>query len=137
MIYNRHRFNNGPVQGARMKVCQNCKKQYPDAISFCPDDGLRLIDYVAPGSADDKLIGQLIDKKYRIDRKIAEGGMGNIYIATHMQLDMQVAVKVMHERFVPDAKAIKRFRREAQSAMQIRHTNAITVMDFGVTEANL
>ncbi len=121
-----------------MKICQSCGKQYQNVIAFCPNDGQKLVDHTSPdGSQDDPLIGIIIDKKYSIEHKIAEGGMSNIYLATHLQLDMSVAVKVMHERLLPDANAIKRFRREAQSAMKIRHTNAITVMDFGVTENNL
>lgn len=121
-----------------MRVCKACGKKYQNGISFCPKDGQRLeVSLSLDGSDDDPLLGITIDKKYHIETKIAEGGMSNIYLANHLQLDMPVAVKVMHERLVPDAIAIRRFRREAQSAMQIRHTNAITVMDFGVTENNL
>jgi serine/threonine protein kinase/tetratricopeptide (TPR) repeat protein len=97
-----------------------------------------LVEYIPPdGVAHDPLIGTLIEKKYRIEDKIAQGGMSTVYLASHIQLDLPVAVKVLHERLVPDETAISRFRREAQSAMQIRHTNAIAVMDFGVTESNL
>lgn len=120
-----------------MKRCPKCTKHYQgDNVSFCPDDGEKLDDYV-PATKEERLIGLVLDKKYRIDKKVADGGMSTIYLATHMQLEIPVAVKVMHERLIADDNAIKRFRREAQSAMQIRHTNAITVMDFGVTENNL
>src|SRR5262249_12030915 len=84
----------------------------------------------------DPLIGTIIEKKYRIDDKIGKGGMSTIYLATHMQLDLPVAIKVLHPQLVPNENAIRRFRREAQSAMQIRHTNVIALMDFGVTESN-
>ncbi|MEW6731893.1 MAG: protein kinase [Acidobacteriota bacterium] len=121
-----------------MKICERCGKRYQDSMAFCPNDGQMLSQYTPLTSSDqDPLIGMLIEKKYHIEHKIAQGGMSNIYLATHVQLDLPVAVKVMHERLVRDANAIRRFRREAQSAMQIRHTNAITVMDFGVTESNI
>src|SRR5262245_51474319 len=121
-----------------MKLCQSCGKKYQEGISFCSRDGQMLVEYVPPdGVAHDPLIGTLIEKKYRVEDKIAQGGMSTIYLASHIQLDLPVAVKVLHERLVPDETAISRFRREAQSAMQIRHTNAIAVMDFGVTESNL
>ncbi|MBI4854719.1 MAG: protein kinase [Acidobacteria bacterium] len=120
-----------------MKICPICQTKFQEDILFCPQDGERLDDYIDLKDPTDPLIGYVLDNKYRIDRKIAVGGMSNIYLANHMQLDIQVAVKVMHDRLVSDEKAIRRFRREAQSAMRIRHTNAITVLDFGVTDRKL
>jgi len=121
-----------------MKICPVCETKFQEEILFCSKDGERVIDYVPISNEDkDPLIGYVIDNKYRIESKIAEGGMSNIYRANHLQLEIPVAVKVMHERLVSDEKAIRRFRREAQSAMRIRHTNAITVLDFGVTDRKL
>ncbi len=112
-----------------MKHCTVCLREYTDEKTYCPYDGNLLI---ALGHRD-RYIDLTIDNKYRIDYKIAEGGMGNVYRATHLQLDTPVAVKIMHGELISDYTAIERFRREAQAAMQIRHTNAIAVMDFGVT----
>ncbi|MFY9225763.1 MAG: protein kinase [Blastocatellia bacterium] len=121
-----------------MKICPVCETKFQEEILFCSKDGERVIDYVPTANEEkDPLIGYVIDNKYRIESKIAEGGMSNIYRANHLQLEIPVAVKVMHERLVSDEKAIRRFRREAQSAMRIRHTNAITVLDFGVTDRKL
>jgi serine/threonine protein kinase/tetratricopeptide (TPR) repeat protein len=120
-----------------MKICPICQTKFQESILFCPKDGERVTDYTDIKDPKDPLIGIVLDNKYRIDRKIADGGMSNIYLANHMQLDIPVAVKVMHDRLVSDEKAIRRFRREAQSAMRIRHTNAITVLDFGVTDRKL
>ncbi|KAF0247277.1 MAG: serine/threonine protein kinase bacterial, partial [bacterium] len=120
-----------------MKNCPICQTKFQEEILFCPNDGERLKDYTDLKDPQDPLIGYVLDNKYRIDRKLAEGGMSNIYLANHLQLDIPVAVKVMHDRLVSDEKAIRRFRREAQSAMRIRHTNAITVLDFGVTDRKL
>ncbi|MBK7997021.1 MAG: serine/threonine protein kinase [Blastocatellia bacterium] len=121
-----------------MKICPVCETKFQEEILFCSKDGERVIDYVPTSNEDkDPLIGYVIDNKYRIESKIAEGGMSHIYRANHLQLEIPVAVKVMHERLVSDEKAIRRFRREAQSAMRIRHTNAITVLDFGVTDRKL
>jgi serine/threonine protein kinase/tetratricopeptide (TPR) repeat protein len=118
-----------------MKTCPICQTKFQEEILFCPKDGERLVQFVVPqGEKLDPLIGYVIDNKYHIERKIAEGGMSSVYLASHLQLEIPVAVKVMHARLVSDDKAIRRFRREAQSAMRIRHTNAITVLDFGVTD---
>ncbi|MBL8148639.1 MAG: serine/threonine protein kinase [Blastocatellia bacterium] len=98
-------------------------------MTFCPYDGNKLLLH----RHTDPYLKTIIDNKYQIDSKIAEGGMGNVYRATHLQLSVPVAVKILHREYISDFTAIERFRREAQAAMQIRHTNAIAVMDFGVT----
>lgn len=112
-----------------MKHCTVCLREYTDEKTYCPYDGHILTTL----GHRDRYIDLTIDNKYHIDYKIAEGGMGNVYRATHLQLDTPVAVKIMHGELISDYTAIERFRREAQAAMQIRHTNAIAVMDFGVT----
>ena len=89
------------------------------------------------GLTDDELIGRLIDNKYQIEELIAKGGAGSVYRATHVQLNVPMALKIMHSHSTSDVTTIERFRREAYAAMQIRHPNAIAVMDFGVTAENL
>lgn len=115
-----------------MRKCEICLREFGEENTFCPFDGHRLTIF----AQGDPFIGAVIDYKYGINYKIAEGGMGDVYHATHRQLDLPVAVKILHTDMVADNVAIERFRREAQAAMQIRHTNAIAVMDFGVTENN-
>lgn len=112
-----------------MKHCPECKRSYDDATSFCVFDGQKLT------AADeyDPFVGLVIDSKYHIDRRIARGGSGSVYQSTHIQLKAPVAVKIIHPRLVSDPMAIERFRREALITMKVRHTNAIAVMDFGIT----
>lgn len=112
-----------------MKKCAACLKEYPQDTLFCPYDGSRLTNF----NENEPYINTILDNKYRIDFKVAEGGMGNVYRATHLHLGIPVAIKIMHEELVSDINSIERFRREAQATMQIRHTNAIAVLDFGVT----
>ncbi|QUV99797.1 SUMF1/EgtB/PvdO family nonheme iron enzyme [Chloracidobacterium sp. MS 40/45] len=104
-----------------MKQCPACGQQYEDNVTFCPVDGKGLIPL-------------LIDGKYRIEKKIGEGGMGQVYRAMHVEIGTPFAVKVLHAQFGEDEKAVERFRREAQAAAQIRHPNAVGVTDFGVTK---
>jgi serine/threonine protein kinase len=87
--------------------------------------------------AKEALLGRVIDNKYLIEEEIGEGGTGTVYRARHVKLDMTVAIKVLHNKFTDDAVAVERFRREAYASMQIRHPNAIAVMDYGTTEDNL
>jgi serine/threonine protein kinase len=76
--------------------------------AFLPFDGLALL--LQPDN--DKLIGTILDNKYRIEEKIGEGGMGRVYRATHIHMDHTVAVKILHLRLSSDQTALERFRRE-------------------------
>lgn len=115
-----------------MKRCAVCNRKFEDTNTFCPYDGQELVALLTQD-----IIGRLIDNKYLIESKIARGGTGTVYKALHVQLNVSVAVKVLHNERMNDALAVERFRREAYAAMQVRHPNAIAVFDFGVTTDNL
>ncbi|HJQ71133.1 MAG TPA: bifunctional serine/threonine-protein kinase/formylglycine-generating enzyme family protein [Blastocatellia bacterium] len=115
-----------------MKRCPTCENEYKDQLLYCPFDGEHLIVI----AEEDRLIGTILDNKYRIDEKIGQGGMGKVYRATHIHMDSVVAVKVLHTELAADHIALERFRREARAAAQIRHPNAVAVTDFGVTLDN-
>ena len=79
--------------------------------------------------------GAVLAGKYRIERLLGEGGMGCVMLATHLQLDQQVALKFIHARHAesrPDA--VARFFREARAAARIRSEHVARVMDVGVLE---
>jgi eukaryotic-like serine/threonine-protein kinase len=116
-----------------MKQCIECKRAYEDSNTFCVFDGQRLVS-VEP---EDPFIGLEIDGKYKIESKIARGGTGMVYKAMHMQLNTPVAIKIIHPHLANDPKAVERFRREALLTMKIRHTNAIAIMDFGITKIKM
>ncbi|PID38870.1 MAG: hypothetical protein CSB49_03320, partial [Proteobacteria bacterium] len=83
--------------------------------------------------ASDNLAGQTIGHRYRIQRRIGEGGMGAVYLAKHIDIGRQVAVKVLHAAYSNDTELVKRFRQEARAAAEIGHPNIIEVTDFGTT----
>ena len=111
-----------------MKQCPGCKRELKDHLLYCPFDGQMLV------MKQDRLTGAVLDGKFRLDEKIGEGGMGKVYKATHIHLDYTVAVKVLHTHLSSDHIALERFRREAQTAVYVRHPNAVEVIDFGVTK---
>src|SRR5215468_6730700 len=113
-----------------MKHCPSCKRQFSDKLAHCPFDGTALEKQSFP----DSLIGKLVDDKYCLNEKVGEGGMGTVYRATHVQMEHTVAVKILHPHLASDSVAMERFRREARSAAQIRHPNAVAVTDFGVSK---
>lgn len=114
-----------------MKICPECKTEYENIVQVCPKDGAVLV----PKRRKDPLLDSLIDGKYRIHRRIGGGGMGSVYRAEHTMMKRIVAVKVLHNHFAEDEdydQFIRRFQREARTASQIDHPNAVTIHDFGV-----
>jgi serine/threonine protein kinase len=82
---------------------------------------------------EDPLINSKIADRYLIQRKLGEGGMGAVYLATHMVLEKQVALKVLHGEFARKPDLVERFMQEAKAASRIRHENVIDISDFGAT----
>ncbi|HEV7858269.1 MAG TPA: protein kinase [Pyrinomonadaceae bacterium] len=77
------------------------------------------------------LSGQVLDEKYQIERPLGEGGMGAVYLATHLGTARPVAVKVIVPRFMKQDEFVERFKREARAAGRLRHPNVVDVTDFG------
>ncbi|QQS41133.1 MAG: serine/threonine protein kinase [Acidobacteriota bacterium] len=81
--------------------------------------------------ASQALVGQVLDGKYSIEKPLGKGGMGTVYLATHIGTGRPVAVKVIAPDFMERAEFVERFRREAQAAGRLRHPNVVDVTDFG------
>ncbi len=77
------------------------------------------------------IVGQVLDGKYSIEKLLGKGGMGSVYLATHIGTDRPVAVKVIAPEFMQRAEFVERFRREAKAAGRLRHPNVVNVTDFG------
>jgi serine/threonine protein kinase len=84
------------------------------------------------GSTD--FIGQTLDEKYSVERELGRGGMGTVYLATHLGTERPVAVKIIAPQFMKRAEFVERFRREARAAGRLRHPNVVDVTDFGLAE---
>ncbi len=80
---------------------------------------------------NDRFIGKLLSDRYRIKRKIGEGGMGIVYEAIHEAIEKRIALKVLHARYSASPDVVSRFKQEAISASRIKHQNVIDVFDFG------
>ena len=78
--------------------------------------------------------GIAIDDRYRVIRKLAAGGMGEVYLAEHIQLGKRVALKVMLPELSNDPEFVARFKREAIAASRIGQQNIVDVLDFGQTQ---
>ncbi|MFE5616674.1 Stk1 family PASTA domain-containing Ser/Thr kinase [Streptomyces sp. NPDC056463] len=83
----------------------------------------------------DPLVGQLLDGRYRVDARIAVGGMATVYRAVDIRLDRVLALKVMHPALASDATFVERFIREAKSVARLSHPNVVGVFDQGADGA--
>jgi serine/threonine protein kinase len=78
-----------------------------------------------------RLIGKVIADRYHIVELIGEGGMGAVYLAEHLTLHKQVALKVVHAEHAKNPELAARFSREAMATSRIEHPNVISAIDYG------
>ncbi len=76
-------------------------------------------------------MGQLLDGRYRVEGRIAAGGMATVYRAVDTRLDRVLALKVMHPSLAVDGAFVDRFIREAKSVARLSHPNVVGVFDQG------
>ncbi|CAN5612887.1 hypothetical protein BH11MYX1_BH11MYX1_46310 [soil metagenome] len=75
--------------------------------------------------------GFLVAGKLRIERLLGQGGMGTVYVATHLGLDQQVAIKVLDPALAQNAEVVQRFVREARASAKLKSDHVCRVMDVG------
>jgi eukaryotic-like serine/threonine-protein kinase len=108
-----------------MKECQQCKRCYSDEVSTCPDDGQATFHSISGEP--------LLENKYKLEKRLGQGGMGVVYSARHAYLKTQHAIKIILPDLVGnDPQLVTRFRQEALAAAAIRHHNVVFVSDYGV-----
>jgi serine/threonine-protein kinase len=79
----------------------------------------------------DPLAGRMLDGRYAVTARIAQGGMATVYRATDTRLDREVALKVMHAELARDEEFVRRFTGEAKSVARLSHQNVVAVFDQG------
>ena len=125
----------GPVYWvSRMPSCAKCHRDVVAGALFCASCGAAIVPEPAPGEAADPYIGQTFKGMYFIQRRVGAGGMGYVYKAMHVTLDVPVALKILKKALLADPAIVQRFHREARAASRLRHPNVIGVTDFGQTE---
>jgi serine/threonine protein kinase len=76
-------------------------------------------------------VGEVLDEKYRLEHLLGQGGMGAVYLATHLGTERYVALKLISPQFMRNNEFVERFKREARAAGRLRHPNVVDVTDFG------
>ena len=79
--------------------------------------------------------GQLLADRYRLDHRIAVGGMGEVWQAVDIRLDRTVAIKILKPELCGDAEFLHRFRTEARTTASLNHPGIAAVHDYGETAA--
>ena len=78
--------------------------------------------------------GSLVAGKLRVERLLGQGGMGTVYVATHVGLDQQVAIKVLDPQLANNAEVVQRFVREARASARLKSDHVCRVSDVGALE---
>jgi serine/threonine-protein kinase len=139
--------------------CPSCGAAYRADAKFCPRDGTLLISpaqggagaevpAAMPGAAaimraiaadpppsagHGSLAGSVLDDRYRIVRKVGEGGMAIVYLANDVATGERFAIKVLSPALAKDPNAMARLRREAGLGVRLAHPNICHIMRLGET----
>lgn len=89
----------------------------------------------SPAPIDDAAPGSVLAQRYRVERKLGEGGFATVYLATHQEVaSLEVAVKVLRSAHRERTRIIEGFRREASLLAMLRNRHTVRLIDFGLTE---
>jgi serine/threonine-protein kinase len=140
-----------------MKRCPTCGTEFPEDARFCTKDGARLVaakplrasytpdwrSMTAEPEAGEsqrltkpiaaEMIGQVLDGRYRITRKLGEGGMSHVYLAEDDEGGEKYAIKVLSPALSQDQNAMARLRREADLGGRLAHRNICHIIRLGET----
>ncbi len=73
----------------------------------------------------------LVSGRYKIIKKIASGGMADIYLGQDLKLERKVAIKILSQNYARDKSFVARFKREAQILAKLNHPNIVQIYDWG------
>jgi len=86
---------------------------------------------------DGRFIGRVLGERWRLDRRIARGGMGTVFAATHVNNGSKAAIKILHQELARDSDTRSRFLQEGYAANQVNHPGVVRILDDDVTEDGL
>jgi serine/threonine-protein kinase len=114
-----------------MPTCPVCRKNYPDDVRRCPDDGADLLPESAIAGLDQDLAPGTMVGEYRCEAVIGRGGFGTVYRAVHPVIGKTAAVKVLSRAYSSHPEMVGRFVAEARAVNQIGHKNIVDIFSFG------
>jgi tetratricopeptide (TPR) repeat protein len=123
--------------------CPSCKSEIPDTSKTCPQCDFNLkekeVDPVTEELYTWNCIkndlafkpGDAFGDRYKIVEEIGRGGMGRVYKAMDDELNIEVALKMIHPEYLMEKDIIQRFKRELLLSREISHENVVRIHDFG------
>jgi serine/threonine-protein kinase len=113
-------------------VCARCTAKIAPAARFCGTCGTAVAG--RPISVPpDPYIGAVLNKRFRVEAKLGEGGFGAVYRGVQEATGRQVALKLLHPRMTENDQIVERFRREGQVLCKLSDAHTITTYDFDTT----
>ncbi|MCP4449001.1 MAG: serine/threonine protein kinase [Myxococcales bacterium] len=113
-----------------MRSCPQCSRLQADGMGYCPEDG-------SPLGASDPHLGQTLSGQFVLEKRIGQGGCGDVYRAHQLGVERQVAIKFLHSNASRQKEFAARFAREARAAARLSHPNIVTVFQLGESEQGL
>ncbi|MGQ0504314.1 MAG: serine/threonine protein kinase, partial [Myxococcaceae bacterium] len=73
----------------------------------------------------------LLEGKWRLEKKLGSGGMGTVHLATELELDRRVAIKMLSPGLAHESEVVTRFEREARMLAKLEHQNLVPILSIG------
>jgi len=109
--------------GRSLEECPVCGVCYDTGTTKCQKDDSLLTLVPTP-----RMLGQ----RYRLEKRLGQGGMGKVYCARDVSLNRTVAIKMIRDELFANQSAMEKFRQESRVTASLAHPNVVTVHDFGV-----
>ncbi|HEX9485858.1 MAG TPA: protein kinase [Gemmatimonadales bacterium] len=112
--------------------CFRCHTPIPETSRFCSTCGADVSGGDGPTSTSSvdmvrERLQRIIEGKYRIERLLGKGGMGQVFLAHDLTLEREVAIKVLPPDVSQDDQVVRRFQQEAKTAAKLDHPNIIPI----------
>ena len=112
--------------------CFRCHTPIPENSRFCSSCGADVSGGDGPTSTSSvdivrERLQRIIQGKYRIERLLGKGGMGQVFLAHDLTLEREVAIKVLPPDVAQDDQVVRRFQQEAKTAAKLDHPNIIPI----------
>jgi len=111
------------MHGRSLEECPSCGTCYDTGTTKCEKDESLLTLVPTP---------RMLGKRYRLEKRLGQGGMGKVYRATDVSLNRTVSVKMIRDELFANQNAMEKFRQESRVTASLAHPNVVTVHDFGV-----
>ena len=113
-------------------ACFRCHTPIPENSKFCSTCGADVSGGDGPTSTSSvdivrERLQRIVEGKYRIERLLGKGGMGQVFLAHDLTLEREVAIKVLPPDVAQDDQVVRRFQQEAKTAAKLDHPNIIPI----------